>query len=104
MLPNNNNNNNNKTKIKLEIEKLKIEGVRINQRKCSSQRWEVDEIYSNRNQENLSVVFTCFKDDWNINLFLFSSKWESPYKNNVILLLSVIDSKLLQMEFTLFIR
>ena len=39
-----------------------------------------------------------------LNLFLFSSKRESPYKSNDILLLSVIDSKLLQMDFALFIR
>ena len=60
--------------------------------------------YSKRDAENFSVVFICFIDDCNINLFLLPSKGESPYKSNVILLLLVIDSKLLQMDFTLFIR
>ena len=46
--------------------------------------------YSKRNQENLSIVFTCFKGDCNINLFMFSSKRESPYKSKVILFLLVI--------------
>ena len=32
------------------------------------------------------------------------AKRESPYNSNVILLLSVIDSKLLQIDFTLFVR
>ena len=45
-----------------------------------------------------------FIDDCNISSFLLPSKCESPYKSNVILLLSVVDSKLLQMDFRLFIR
>ena len=53
---------------------------------------------------SLSVVFIYFIDDCNINLFLFSLKREPQYKSNVILLFLVINSKLLQMDFTLFIR
>ena len=53
---------------------------------------------------SLSVVFIYVIDDCNINLFLFSLKRESQYKSNVISLLLVINSKLLQMDFTLFIR
>ena len=65
---------------------------------------KLKKFYSKRDPENLSVVFIYFIDDYNINLFLFSSKQESPYKSNVILLLLVIDSKLLQIDFTLLIR
>ena len=60
--------------------------------------------YSKRGPQNLLVVFICFIDNCNINSILFSSKQESPYKSSVILLLSVIASKLLQMDFILFIR
>ena len=49
------------------------------------------------------LFFIYFIDNCNINWFLFSSKQESPHKSNVILLLSVTDSTLLQMQFTLFI-
>ena len=60
--------------------------------------------YSKRGPDNLSIVSIYFIDDGNVNLLLFSSKRESPYKSNVILLLSVIESKLLQMDFTLFTK
>ena len=39
-----------------------------------------------------------------IILFMFSSNCESPYKSISTLLLSVKDSKLGTMDFTLFIR
>ena len=39
-----------------------------------------------------------------ITLFLFSSKRKSPYKTKSYLTLSDMESKLSQMDFTLFIK
>ena len=60
--------------------------------------------YPKRDPENLSVFFKYNIVASNISLFLFVSKRESPYKSISLLILSEKDSKLLETDFTLFIR
>ena len=60
--------------------------------------------YSKRIPENLSELFNYFMVASKIILFLFSSKRESPHNRISRLLLSVMDSKLIVTDFTLFIR
>ena len=65
---------------------------------------ECKESYPKRDLENLPVFLIYNIVTSKISLFLFVSKRESPYKSISILILSEKDSKLLETDFTLFIR
>ena len=65
---------------------------------------ENKESYPKRDPENLSVFLIYNIVASKISLFLFVSKRESPYKSISLLILSEKDSKLLETDFTLFIR
>ena len=65
---------------------------------------ENNESYPKRDPENLSVFLIYDIVASKIILFLLVSKRESPYKSISLLILSEKDSKLLEADFTLFIR
>ena len=65
---------------------------------------ENKESYPKRDPENPSVFLIYDIVDSKISLFLFVSKRESPYRNISLLILSEKDSKLLDTDFTLFVR
>ena len=65
---------------------------------------EYKESYPKMDPENLSVFLIYNKVASKISLFLFVSKRESPCKSIILLILSGKDSKLLETDFTLFIR
>ena len=65
---------------------------------------ENKESYPKRDPENRSVFLIYDIVDSKISLFLFVSKRESPYRNISLLILSEKDSKLLDTDFTLFVR
>ena len=65
---------------------------------------EHKESYPKRDSENLSVFLIYDIVASNISLFLFVSKCESPYKSISLLILPEKDSKLLEIDFTPFIR
>ena len=65
---------------------------------------EYEESCPKRDPENLSVFLIYNIVPSKISLFLFVSKRESPNKSISLLILSEKDSKLLETDFTLFIR
>ena len=65
---------------------------------------EKKESYPKRDPENLSVFLIYNIVASKISLFLLVSKRESPYKSISLLILSEKDAKLLETDFTLFIR
>ena len=65
---------------------------------------EDKESYPKRDSEKVSVFSIYDIVASKISLFLFVSKRESPYKSISLLILSENDSKLLETDFTLFIR
>ena len=65
---------------------------------------EYKEFYPKRDPQNLPVFFIYNIVASKISLFLFVSKLESPYKSMSLLILSEKGSKLLETDFTLFIR
>ena len=65
---------------------------------------ENKESYPKRDPENRLVFLIYDIVDSKISLFLFVSKRESPYRNISLLILSEKDSKLLDTDFTLFVR